>query len=414
VPGRRIIFEDTLAMVLAGGQGERLYPLTRDRSKPAVPFGGPYRIIDFTLSNCLNSGLRRIYVLTQYKSGSLERHIQLGWDTLFSVELGEWIYTVPPQLRIGQRWYEGTADAVFHNVYLLERERPARVIVLSGDHVYKMDYRRLIEYHLERGAVATVGAVEVPLAEAHEFGVMQVDGDWRITSFTEKPVEPEPVPERTDRALVNMGVYCFEAEALIEAVTEDAADGTSRHDFAHDVLPRLVDGRRLFAYPFVDENRGEQLYWRDIGTIDAYYAASMDLVAVDPVFNLYDHEWPLRTMPRQLPPVKTVFAEELPGGRAGVVLNCLVCGGVVVSGGRVERTILAPEVRVNSYAQVSDSVLLDGVQVGRHARIRRAIIDKNAVIPPGFVIGEDLAADRARFTVSEGGVVVIPQGARLG
>ncbi|MBP1619762.1 MAG: glucose-1-phosphate adenylyltransferase [Acidobacteria bacterium] len=411
--GRKIIFEDTLAMVLAGGQGERLHPLTRDRSKPAVPFGGPYRIIDFTLSNCLNSGLRRIYVLTQYKSGSLERHIQLGWDSLFSVELGEWIYTVPPQLRIGQRWYEGTADAVFHNVYLIERERPARIVVLSGDHVYKMDYRCLIEYHLERGAVATVAAVEVPLADAHAFGVMQVDGDWRITSFTEKPAQPEPMPGREDCARVNMGVYCFETDALIEAVTADAGDPGSLHDFAHDVLPRLVGGGRVFAYPFVDENRGGQLYWRDIGTIDAYYAASMDLVAVDPVFNLYDSEWTLRTMTRQLPPAKTVFAEEWPGGRAGVVLNCLVCGGVVVSGGRVERSILAPEVRVNSFAQVSDSVLLDGVQVGRHARVRRAIVDKRAVIPPGYVIGEDLAADRARFTVSEGGIVVIPQGARL-
>jgi glucose-1-phosphate adenylyltransferase len=339
VSGRKIIFEDTLAMVLAGGQGERLHPLTRDRSKPAVPFGGLYRIIDFTLSNCLNSGLRRIYVLTQYKSGSLERHIQLGWDSLFSVELGEWIYTVPPQLRIGQRWYEGTADAVYHNVYLLERERPARVIVLSGDHVYKMDYRRLIEYHLERGAVATVGAVEVPLADAHAFGVMRVDDTWRITSFTEKPAEPEPLPDRANRALVNMGVYCFETKSLIEAVAADATDPASLHDFAHDVLPRLVGSGRLFAYPFVDENRGGQLYWRDIGTLDAYYAASMDLVAVDPVFNLYDREWPLRTMPRQLPPAKTVFAEDWPGGRAGVVLNSLVGGGVVVSGGRVERSI---------------------------------------------------------------------------
>jgi glucose-1-phosphate adenylyltransferase len=243
---------------------------------------------------------------------------------------------------------------------------------------------------------------------------MQVDGAWRITSFTEKPAEPEPVPDRVNRALVNMGVYCFETDALIEAVTADAGDPASLHDFAHDVLPRLVDGGRLFAFPFVDENRGEQLYWRDIGTLDAYYAASMDLIAVDPVFNLYDREWPLRTMPRQLPPAKTVFAEDWPGGRAGVVLNSLVGGGVVVSGGRVERSILAPEVRVNSFAQVSDSVLFDGVQVGRHARIRRAIVDKRTVIPAGFTIGEDPAADRARFTVSEGGVVVIPQGAQLG
>jgi glucose-1-phosphate adenylyltransferase len=406
---RQVIYEDTLVLVLAGGQGERLYPLTQDRSKPAVPFAGMYRIIDFTLSNCLNSGLRRIYVLTQYKSGSLERHIQLGWNSLFSVELGEWIYTVPPQLRVGQRWYEGTADAVFHNVYLIDQVRPRRVVVLSGDHVYKMNYKRLLDHHEAEGALVTVGAVEVPIHEARAFGVLQVDESWRIRSFVEKPAHPAPIPGKPDRALVNMGVYCFETSALVEALTEDAGH-KSQHDFGRNILPRLVESNRLYALPFVDENRKEVQYWRDIGTLDSYHEASMDLVSLDPIFNLYDREWPLRTMPRQLPPAKTVWAE---GERRGEILNSLVCSGVVVSGGTVARSILSPEVRVNSWARVTDSVLMDGVQVGRRARIHRAIIDKGVEVPSGFVVGENPDEDRKRFAVSEGGVVVIPRGARL-
>jgi glucose-1-phosphate adenylyltransferase len=409
VPGRRIIFEDTLSIVLAGGQGERLYPLTRDRSKPSVPFGGMYRIVDFTLSNCLNSGLRKIYVLTQYKSGSLDRHLKLGWDAIFSPEIGEWLYTVPPQLRMGQRWYEGTADAVFQNIYLLDQERPRRVVVLSGDHVYKMDYRKLLDLHEERGAVATVGAVEVPLEQASAFGVLEVDEESRIVAFREKPKDPKPIPGKPDRALANMGVYCFETDALVKSLTEDSHRNT-RHDFGHDILPSLIEGRRLFAYSFQDENRKETAYWRDIGTIDSYYEASMDLVAVDPVFNLYDREWPLRTMPRQLPPAKTVFAQEEPGGRLGIALDSIVCGGAIISGGRVERTILSPEVRINSYAHVTDSVLFDGVDVGRHARVKKAIVDKGVRIPANFVVGEDPEEDRKRFTVSEGGVVVVARG----
>jgi len=408
VGGKKIILEDTLAVVLAGGQGERLFPLTRDRAKPAVPFGGPYRIIDFTLSNCINSGLRKIFVLTQYKSDSLERHIELGWDSILSVELGEWIFTVPPQLRIGQRWYDGTADAVFHNLHLLQREAPERVMILSGDHVYKMNYAKMIDFHLEHKAAATVGAVEVPIDQARAFGVIEVDAGWRVVGFHEKPEQPQPIPGRPDTALVNMGVYCFETKTLVGAISEDAGEET-RHDFGRNILPSLVETGNLFAYPFVDENRKQVLYWRDIGTLDSYYEASMDLVAVDPIFNLYDASWPVRTMRRQLPPAKTVFAEQHPGGRIGQALDSLLSGGVIVAGGRVERSILSPEVRISSMAQVSDSVLMDGVHVSRHARVRRAIVDKGVVIPHGFVVGEDRAEDAKRFTVTEKGVVVIPR-----
>ncbi len=408
-PRHHVILDDTLTLVLAGGQGERLMPLTRDRSKPAVPFGGMYRIIDFTLSNCLNSGLRKIFVLTQYKSTSLERHIQLGWSPLFSIELSHWIHTVPPQLRVGQRWYEGTADAVFHNIYLINREQPRRVLILSGDHLYKMNYRKMIEAHEDADALVTIGAVEVPLAEARAFGVLEVDERSRITGFAEKPAQPKPIPGKPDTALVNMGVYCFETGVLVDALREDAAQ-SSRHDFGHDILPSMVPTGRLLAYPFIDENRKETQYWRDIGTIDSYFEASLDLVNVDPLFNLYDPSWPLRTMPRQLPPAKTVFAQEQPGGRLGIALDSIICGGVIISGGRVERSILCPEVRVNSWARVTDCVLMDKVDVGRRAVIHRAIVDKGVRIPPGCEIGFDREADAARFHVSDSGIVVIPQG----
>ena len=409
---RRLVLDDVVAIVMAGGQGERLYPLTRDRGKPAVPFGGIYRVVDFTLSNCLNSGLRKIYVLTQYKSGSLERHVRIGWGPLFNHEIGEWIQCVPPQLRVGQRWYEGTADAVYQNVYLLEHDRPRYVVVLSGDHVYKMDYAKLIEYHEATGALVTVGAVEVPVAEASSFGVLAVDEESRITEFQEKPADPAPIPGRPDTALANMGVYVFDTETLVRALTADSRKA-SRHDFGHDILPSLVDTRKLFVYPFVDENKKEARYWRDIGTLDSYYEASMDLVAVEPQFNLYDKVWPIRTMVEQLPPAKTVFAQEEPGGRLGIVLDSVVSGGVIVSGGRVERSILGPEVRVNSYAKVTDSVLMAGVDVGRYARVHKAIVDKGVRIPVHFVVGEDVESDKARFTVTAGGVVVIPRGTQL-
>jgi glucose-1-phosphate adenylyltransferase len=402
---------DTPVAVLAGGQGERLWPLTRDRSKPAVPFGGSFRIIDFTLSNCLNSGLRMIFVLTQYKSNSLERHIQLGWDTLFSAELREWIYTVPPQLGAGQRWYEGTADAVLQNLDLIGRDRPRRVLVVSGDHIYKMDYRRLLEYHESTNSVATVAAVEIPIEQAHQFGNLVVDEDYRVLSFLEKPAEPPFIPGRPRHALINMGVYVFEFQTLVSALGDDAGREDSKHDFGHDIIPTLASRDRVHAYPFVDENRKPTRYWRDIGTIDAYYEASMDLVAVNPVFNLYDNEWPIRTRALQLPPAKMVFAQEEPGGRLGVAMDSLVCGGAIVSGGRVERSIVSPYVRVNSFARVEDSVLMAGVEVGRGAVVRHAIVDKGARIAPDCIIGEDPEADRKRFTVTPSGVVVIPRNA---
>jgi glucose-1-phosphate adenylyltransferase len=410
--GRRPVLDDVVAIVMAGGQGERLYPLTRDRGKPAVPFGGIYRVIDFTLSNCLNSGLRRIHVLTQYKSGSLERHVRIGWGPIFHHELDEWIQCVPPQLRVGQRWYQGTADAVYQNVYLLDQDRPRLVLVLSGDHVYKMDYAKMIEAHETSGATATVAAIEVPLEEASAFGVIAVDDAWRITAFREKPKEPPPIPGRPDTALVNMGVYVFETQALVRALAADAKRET-RHDFGHDILPSLVDSGKLYAYPFPDLNKKARPYWRDIGTLDSYFEASMDLVAVEPEFNLYDRQWPIRTMARPLPPAKTVFAQEEPGGRLGIVLDSIVSPGVIVSGGRVERSILGPEVRVNSYAKVTESVLMDGVDIGRHARVSRAIVDKQVRIPPSFVVGENEEDDKKRFTVTPGGVVVIPRGAQL-
>ena len=407
------ISTDTIVIVLAGGVGERLAPLTKDRSKPAVAFGGIYRIIDFALSNSLNSGFRKIYVLTQYKSRSLERHIQLGWDSLFSPELSEWIYTVPPQLRVGQRWYEGTADAVFHNLDIIEGERPTRVLILSGDHIYKMNYRKFVDYHVAKGASATVGAVEVPLEQASAFGNVMVDEVLRITSFVEKPADPLPYPGSSDSALANMGVYVFETDVLIDVLRKDAETRGSRHDFGRDILPSLASSGDLFACPFVDENRKKVMYWRDVGTIDAYYAASMDLLSVDPLFNLYDRDWPIRTLPRQHPPAKLVFSASDPTERVGMAIDSLLSGGVVVSGGRVERSILGPAVRINSYAHVTESVLMDGVDVGRHAVIHRAIIDKRVQIAEGCVIGQNPAEDRRRFTVSENGIVVIPRHTRV-
>lgn len=408
-----IVYEDALVIVMAGGQGERLLPLTQHRSKPAVPFGGMYRIIDFTLSNTINSGFRKIYVLTQYKSVSLDRHIQLGWSPMLSAELEHWVQTVPPQLRDGQRWYEGTADAVFQNIYLIGKVRPKRVLVLSGDHIYKMDYAEMVGSHRASGATATVAAIEVPREQARAFGVLEVDENHRVIAFHEKPADPRPVPGKPDRALVNMGVYCFETEPLVEALERDADSADTRHDFGRDILPALAARGELLAFPFEDLNRKPEPYWRDIGTLDSYFEASMDLVSVDPVFNLYDSDWPLRTLPRQLPPAKFVFGQETPQGRFGIALDSIVCSGAVISGGRVERTIVGPGARVNSRARVVDSVLMDGVNVGRDARVSRTIIDKGVQVPDGFVVGEDPDDDARRFLVSPDGVVVIEKGAVL-
>jgi glucose-1-phosphate adenylyltransferase len=399
----------TVTMILAGGQGDRLQPLTRDRSKPAVPFGGIYRIIDFTLSNLLNSGLRRVWVLEQYKSASLSRHIKQGWS-LFSAELGEYIHSLPPQRRIDNRWYEGTADAVYQNTYILKDEKPEHTLILSGDHIYKMNYGELIAAHKESGLGATLAACEVPRGQAGQFGVLEVDETMRVRAFHEKPADPPPVPGKRDRSLVNMGVYIFDTPLLIETLMEDRKRPGSTHDFGRDIMPALTGTGLVKAFRFRDLNRKESDYWRDIGTLDAYYEASMDLVSVSPTFNFYDSEWPVRTLPRHLPPAKTVFAQEEAGGRLGMALDSLVSGGCIISGGRVERSILSPGVRVNSYALVADSILMDGVSVGRRARIHRAIIDKNVVVPEGFTIGVYPEKDRALFTVSEGGVVVIPKG----
>ncbi len=407
---------DVLTVILAGGQGERLYPLTKERSKPAVPFGGIYRIIDFTLSNCINSDLRRILVLTQYKSHSLDRHLRHAWH-IFNPELGEYLDTVPPQQRMGERWYQGTADAIYQNLFLLEDERPAHVVILSGDHIYKMDYSEMLEAHLERGADLTVAVVEQDVDKAAgQFGVLEVEESGRIVGFQEKPASPKAVAGRPGVCLVNMGVYVFATDALVRGVVEDARLQT-RHDFGRNIIPAMVHDHRVFSFPFVDRNKKEQRYWRDIGTLDSYYDASMDLVQVSPLFNLYDKEWPIRSYPAFDPPAKMVFAgderDDSGEQRMGVALDSLVSGGVVISGGRVERCILSRGVRVNSYARVEDSILMDDVLIGRHCRIRRAIIDKGVTIGPHAVIGLDPQEDGRRFTVSPGGIVVIPKGTDL-
>jgi glucose-1-phosphate adenylyltransferase len=398
---------DVLAVLLAGGAGERLYPLTRDRAKPAVSFGGPYRIIDFTLSNCLNSGLRRILIATQYKSQSLNRHVRLGWSVM-NAELGEFIEILPPQMRVGERWYQGTADAVFQNLYLIEREAPRQVLILSADHIYKMDYARMLETHRDTGTAVTLGAIEVPLTEAHRFGVLEVDAGDRVIGFQEKPQSPVAAPGAPGACLASMGIYVFEWELLQRELVADAQAPHSGHDFGRDILPRLVAaGEAVQAHRFRDENRKESWYWRDVGTIDAYYDASMDLITVDPIFNLYDPDWPIRTYQPQFPPAKFVFDDD---GRRGFATDSIVSMGCIVSGASVHRSVLSPGVRVGSYSSVEDSILLRDAKVRRHARIRRAIIDRGVTVPSGARIGYDAAEDRRRHTVSPGGVVVVTPG----
>jgi glucose-1-phosphate adenylyltransferase len=400
--------KDVLAVILAGGKGSRLEPLTRDRAKPAVPFGGAYRIIDFTLSNCLNSGLRKMLVLTQYKAMSLDRHINLGWRGYLCRELGEFIDVVPPQQRIDEHWYQGTADAVYQNIYTIEKERPKYVVVLAGDHIYKMDYIRLVQAHVDARADVTIPTLRVDLEAARHFGVMQIDRDSRIIGFQEKPRHAIPMPDDPQHTMASMGIYVFNARFLFEQLCLDATRPQSGHDFGHDLIPSLIETHRVFAYPFRDENLKTDSYWRDVGTLDAYYEANMDLVAVDPELNLYDNRWPIRTYQPNYPPPKFVFAEKGPNARRGQALDSVVCLGCIVSGGQVERSILGPNVRINSYSVVEDSILFDDVDVGRHAKVRRAIIDKGVCVPAGAEIGYHHDLDRSRgFTVTESGVTVI-------
>jgi len=404
----RIDMQEVLAVVLAGGKGSRLEPLTRDRAKPAVPFGGIYRIIDFTLSNCLNSGIRKNLILTQYKAMSLGRHINVGWQGYLCRELGEFIDILPPQQRIDEHWYQGTADAVYQNIYTIEKERPTYVVILAGDHIYKMDYMKLVERHIETHADLTIGALRASLEEATQFGVMEVDADYRLQGFEEKPAHPKSIPGDPQHALSSMGIYVFNARFLFEQLCLDATRPNSKHDFGRDVIPAVIHTHKVFAYPFLDENRKKDAYWRDVGTLEAYYDANMDLISVDPLLNLYDRHWPVRTYQPNYPPPKFVFAEHGETARRGQALDSIVCHGTIISGGQVQRSIVGPNVRVNSYSHVQDSVLFEGVNIGRHAKVRHTIIDKEVEIPPGIEIGFDHVMDRSRgFLVTESGLTVI-------
>jgi glucose-1-phosphate adenylyltransferase len=397
------MLDESLVIVLAGGAGERLHPLTKERAKPAVYFGGPYRIIDFVLSNCINSGLRRVFIATQYKSLSLNRHIRTGWS-IVSEELGEFIEILPPQKRVGENWYLGTADAVYQNLYSVARENPRHVIILAGDHVYKMDYARMLRFHRERQAAVTIATIEMPAEESHRFGIVQVDESDRVIGFQEKPKDPTTIPGSPHLALASMGIYVFEGDVLIRALEADAGRDTN-HDFGKDVIPALIAEVPVFSYRFYDENKKAAKYWRDIGTLDAYYTASMDLVQVNPEFNMYDPEWPLRTSQPQAPPAKFVFAEE--GRRCGQALDSIISPGCIVSGSRITGSILCPNVRVHSFCDIDRSILMPGVRVGRHVRLRRTIVDRDVFIPRGAMIGYDLEEDRRRHTVTEDGVVVV-------
>ena len=395
--------DEILVMVLAGGVGERLYPLTKERAKPAVYFGGPYRIIDFTLSNCINSGLRKIFIALQYKSLSLSRHIRTGWSVVAD-ELGEFIEILSPQKRVGEHWYLGTADAVYQNLYSITQETPRQLVVLSGDHVYKMDYARMLRVHHERKAAVTLATIEVPLSDVSRFGIIAVNEQERVTGFEEKPKHATAIPGSPDFALASMGVYVFDTDVLVRALEADALQPT-QHDFGKDVIPALIDEVPIYAYRFYDENKKASKYWRDIGTLDAYYEANMDLCHVNPEFNLYDPEWPLRTYQPQAPPAKFVFAEA--DHRCGHALDSVISPGCIVSGSTVSGSVLCPNVRVHSFCQIDQCILMPGVRIGRHARIKRAIIDRDVLIPRGASIGYDEDEDRRRHTVTDSGVVVV-------
>jgi glucose-1-phosphate adenylyltransferase len=394
---------NTLALILAGGRGSRLKHLTKWRSKPAVPFGGKFRIVDFPLSNCINSGIRRVGVLTQYKAHSLLLHIQRGWGFLRG-EFGEFIELLPAQQRIESSWYEGTADAVYQNLDILRSHNPDYVLILAGDHVYKMDYGTMIAQHVESGADMTVGCITVDLETAKEFGVMAVDENHRVIEFQEKPAQPKTIPGRNDVALASMGIYVFNRKFLFEQLIKDADTSNSSHDFGKDIIPRVISKYRVQAYPFTDTTSGKQAYWRDVGTIDAFWTANIELIGVTPPLNLYDRSWPIWTYQEQLPPAKFVFDDD---ERRGMAVDSMVSGGCVISGAKVHTSLLFSNVRVNSYSEVNDTVVLPDVNIGRNCRITRAVIDRGCDIPEGTVIGEDAEADAERFYVSEQGIVLV-------
>lgn len=399
---------NVLTFIMAGGKGERLSPLTKDRAKPAVPFGGIYRIIDFTLSNCINSGLRKIHVLTQYKSYSLTRHISRGWNVLNS-ELGEYIDAIPAQQRVDDQWYKGTADSIYQNIYAIEDEKPGYVLILAGDHVYKMDYREMIEFHKDKGADLTISVIEVPKEKAGEFGVCELDKDSRVKNIIEKPKKAVEKITGGKFIYASMGIYIFNTDALEEVLEKDAKDEKSSHDFAKNIIPMMLSSGNVFAFNFKDEKSSQAKYWRDVGSMDAYFKANMDLIQVVPLMNLYDKEWPFRTYQEQYGPAKTVWIEE-DSHRIGMALNSIISNGCIISGGKVKSSILSPDVRINSFSEVEDSILMQGVEIGRYAKIRRAIIDKNVKVPQKMEIGYSIEEDKKRFTVTESGIVVIPKG----
>ncbi len=388
-------------IIMAGGKGERLDPLTRDKAKPVITFGGIYRIIDFTLSNCLNSGIRRIYVLTQYGSFSLDQHLRLAWD-IMRPDLGEYIYSMPPQQIMVNRWYRGTADSIFQNLSLLQAERPRQVLILSGDHVYKMKYMEMLDFHLSREADLTVAAVMIPRQEASSFGILHVDASSQIVNFLEKPAEPPGIPGNPDFSLASMGVYLFKAEVLVAEVIRDAKNKESKHDFGANIIPQMVGKKKVFAYNFHNPATGRPQYWRDIGLLDAYFQAHQDLLGQEPVFDLYDPDWPVRPRPSLYPPSKYLYS-----GKAIIVEDCLIASGCAIEG-TVRESVLSPGVRIGQEARVDAAVLWDGVEIGAGAQVQRAIIEDGVKVPPNFTIGLDPEADARRFPVTAGGIVVVP------
>jgi len=407
---------DTLAsvvgLILAGGEGKRLLPLTRERAKPAVPFGGRYRIIDFVLSNFVNSGILKLSVLTQYKSGSLMQHLARGWQ--LNPQMGQYVAPVPPAQNRGPQWFQGSADAVFQNLDVIENENPSHVCIFGADHIYKMDVRQMLQFHEDTDAEVTVAVLPVPTAESDRFGIVDCDHGGRVSGFREKPAPP---PDASGTLLASLGLYIFDTEVLYDAITTDAEMVESKHDFGGDILPRMAETRRLFAYDFSTNTvpgmaETERGYWRDVGTIEAYWRASLDLVSITPAFDLYNPHWPIYTATYPAPPAKFVWADEQQN-RVGLATDSMVSEGCIISGGHVNRSVLGLRVRVNSFSNVDECVLFDDVDVGRHARIRRTIVDKGVKIPPGTTIGHDLEQDRQRFTVDENGIVVVPKGTRI-